>query len=33
MGYDYEELMSKYRHRSNELTAEEIDFLVKESNQ
>ena len=31
MGYDYEELMSKYRHRSNELTAEEIDFLVKES--
>ena len=31
MGYDYEELMNKYRHRSNELTAEEIDFLVKES--
>lgn len=31
MGYDYEELMSKYRYRSNELTAEEIDFLVKES--
>lgn len=31
MGYDYEELMSKYRHRSNELTAEEIDFIIKES--
>lgn len=31
MGYDYEELMDKYKHRSNELTAEEIDFIIKES--
>ena len=31
MGYNYEELMDKYRRNYNDLTAEEIDFLCKES--
>ena len=31
MGYDYEELMEKYRRNYKDLTAEEIDFLIKES--
>lgn len=31
MGYNYEELMDKYGRNYNNLTAEEIDFLIKES--
>lgn len=31
MGYDYEELMDKYGRSYNDLTAEEIDFIIKES--